>query len=124
MFYFARQRLGPIAEAAGAAPERLGDQTYAALTANDYGQYDGLIGILKPAFGATGLSRLKEQMIESSNTPVQRPPDAEREIVGYGMGGPTYADEIAERSRRMTVQRALKDIADAEGDVDAYVAQL
>ncbi|WP_111747627.1 DUF6880 family protein [Salinisphaera orenii] len=123
VFYFARQRLGPIAEAAGAAPERLADQAYAALTANDYGQYDGLIAILKPALGATGLSRLKEQMIELSHTPVQRPPDAEREIVGYGMDGPTYADEIAESSRRMTVQLALQDIADAEGDVDAYIAQ-
>lgn len=27
------------------------------------------------------------------------------------MNGPAYADEIAERSRRMTVELALKDIA-------------
>lgn len=123
VFYMARQRLGTVAEAADAAPEKLADQTYVALTANGYGQYDGLIDILKSALGATGLARLKERMIELSNTPVARPSDAERAVVGYGMGGPMYADEIAERSRRLTVQIALKDIADAEGDVDAYIAQ-
>ncbi len=30
---------------------------------------------------------------------------------------------MAERSRRITVELALKDIADAQGDVDAYIAQ-
>lgn len=123
VFYIARNKLGPIAESAQIAPEKLADQAYDALVANDYGQYDGLIGILAPALGAQGLSHLKERMITLSNTPVQRPPDAERRIIGYGMRGPFYADELAERSRKRTVQLALQDIADAQGDVDTYIAQ-
>lgn len=123
VFHFARSRLGPIAEAAEVSPEKLADQAYAALTTNDFGQYDGLVGILAPALGDKGLSYLKERMVELSNSPVQYPPDAEREIIGYGMGGPIYADEVAERTRVMTVQLALQDIADAQGDVDAYIAQ-
>lgn len=123
VFHDALGKLGPIAESARVLPEKLADQTYDALTANDFGQYDGLIEILTPALGDRGLSHLKERMIVLSNTPVQRPPEAEREVVGYGMGGPIYADEIAERSRASTVQLALKAIADAQGDVDAYIAQ-
>ena len=123
VFHFALTRLGPIAESADVAPDKLADRAYDALVANEYGQYDGLIEVLAPALGEQGLAHLKERMIALSNTPVRRPPDAERQIVGYGMGGPAYADEMAERSRVMTVQLALKDIADAQGDVDAYIAQ-
>lgn len=123
VFHFALTKLGPIAETADPPPHKLADQTYDALVANDFGQYDGLIGILAPALGQDGLSHLKQRLIDLSDTPVPRPPDAERQIIGYGMHEPTYADEIAERSRRMTVELALKDIADAEGDVDAYIAQ-
>lgn len=123
LFHFALTRLGPIADAAGTAPEALADQAYDGLIGNDYGQYDGLIGVLTPALGAKGLAYLKERLIELSNTPTERPPDAERRIVGYGMHGVTYADEIAESRRKRTVQLALKDLADAQGDVDAYIAQ-
>lgn len=123
LFHYALTRLGPIAQAAEPAPEALADRAYDALVANDYGQYDGLVEVLAPALGEHGLSHLKERMIELSNTPVQRPPDAERKVIAYGMGGPIYADEMAERSRRSTVQLALKAIADAQGDVDAYIAQ-
>lgn len=123
LFHYALGKLGPIAEAASPSPEKLADQTYDALVANDYGQYDGLIEILAPALGEHGLSHLKERMIELSNTPVQRSPEGQREVIAYGMGGPIYADDMAERSRVMTVQLALQAIADAQGDVDAFIAQ-
>lgn len=123
VFHYALTQLDPIAESANTLPENLADQTYDALVANDYGQYDGLIPILASALGEKGLSHLKQRMIELSNTPVQRPPESQREIIGVGSGGTIYADDIAERSRRMTVHLALQDIADAQGDVDAYIAQ-
>jgi hypothetical protein len=47
----------------------------------------------------------------------------ERQVVGWGSGGGAYADEIAERSRISTVRLALQEIADAEGHVDAFIAQ-
>ncbi|WP_109993813.1 DUF6880 family protein [Salinisphaera sp. LB1] len=123
VFHFALTRMGPIAESAGVAPDALADRTYDALVGNDYGQYDGLIDVLAPALGEQGLAHLKERMIALSNTPIERPPEAEREVIAYGMGGPIYADEMAERSRVSTVELALKDIADAQGDVDAFIAQ-
>jgi hypothetical protein len=43
--------------------------------------------------------------------------------VGYGSGGATYAHQMEERSRQSLVRMALKDIADAMGDVDAFIAQ-
>jgi hypothetical protein len=51
------------------------------------------------------------------------PPKGEWEAVGYGSGGTTYAHEMEERSRQSMVGMALKDIADAMGDVDAFIAQ-
>ena len=123
VFHGALGKLEPIAESAHVSPDRLADQAYDALVANRYGQYDGLIKILAPALGSEGLAHLKERMIELSNTPVQHPPEGEREAIGYGSRGPIYADDIAERARVSTVQIALKDIADAEGDADAYIAQ-
>nr|WP_221177921.1 DUF6880 family protein [Salinisphaera halophila] len=123
LFHYALGKLGPIAKSANPAPDKLADQAYDALVANDYGQYDGLIEILAPALGEHGLSHLKERMIELSNTRVQRSPEGQREVIAYGMGGPIYADDMAERSRVMTVQLALQAIADAQGDVDAFIAQ-
>ena len=40
--------------------------------------------------------------------------------MGWSSGGAIYADEIAARSRISTVRLALQEIADAQGDVDAF----
>src|SRR3712207_4502461 len=39
------------------------------------------------------------------------------------MGGPLYADDLAERHRGSVIRMALEAIADAQGDVDAFIAQ-
>jgi len=44
-------------------------------------------------------------------------------VIGWGTGGPLYADEIASRRREGTLRLALQEIADAQGDVDAFIAQ-
>ena len=107
LFHFALTRLGPIAEAADAAPDTLADPTYDALIANDYGQYRGVIEILAPAFGDRGLAHLKERMIALSDTLVQRSPEAARRVVferAAEMDGNVYyiltpaAEALASRS--------------------------
>lgn len=123
IFHAAAADLAEIARAAKADPDKLADQVFEALTRNDYGQYDDLIGALTPALGQQGLERLKQRMIALSNEPVQRPPQKQRRAIGYGSGGPIYEDEIAERSRVSTVRLALMEIADVQGDVDAFIAQ-
>jgi hypothetical protein len=115
--------LGEIALAAGAQPELLADAVVEALRDNGYGQYDGLIAILTPALGEEGLAHLKQRIEALAATPVHVPPKGDWEAVGYGSGGATYAHQIEECSRQSMVEMALKDIADAMGDVDAVIAQ-
>jgi hypothetical protein len=109
VFHDACALLGEIALAAGPPLEALVDAAIDALHDNGYGQYDGLIAILTPALGEDGL--------------VLVPAKSEWEAVGYGSGGAIYAHQMEERSRQSMVKMALKDIADAMGDVDAFIAQ-
>ena len=94
-----------------------------ALTQNDYGQYDPLITVLTPALGQEGLGHLKQRVIALSNEPVRTPNNHERREIGYGSGGPVYADELSNQFRNSTVRLALMEIADAQGDVVAYIGQ-
>ncbi|CAA7615632.1 conserved hypothetical protein [Magnetospirillum sp. LM-5] len=123
VFRAACPAIGDLALKAKMPPERLADQVYEALIANDYGQFDGLIGITAPALGKDGLAHLKRRMVELSNTPVPRPADKDRVKIGWSSSGPIYEDQIAESSRASTVRYALQEIADAEGDVEAFMAQ-
>ena len=123
IFHRACSDLGEIAEAANADPVILADQAFRALQENGYGQYVYLIAVLIPALGKKGLNHLKELMVGLSTEPVPRLEQEDREVIGWGSSGPMYADEIAERSRVSTVRLALKEIADALGDVDGFIAQ-
>ena len=123
VFHDACALLGEIAHAAGPPPEALADAAVDALRDNSYGQYDGLIAILAPALGAEGLAHLKARIETLAATPVPVPPKGEWQAVGYGSGGATYAHQMEERARQSLVRMALKDIADAMGDVDAFIAQ-
>ena len=62
-------------------------------------------------------------MIAWSNVPARTPPDRDRRVIGYGSSGPIDADDLAERSQTSTVRLTLMQIADAQGDVDAFIAQ-
>ena len=115
--------LRAIAQAARPDPQELADQVFRALGRNDYGQYDGLIHGLQAALGPAGLEHLKQRMLVLSAEPVEKPAAKERQVIGWASSGPIYADEIAERSGVSTVKLALRDIADAQGDVDAYIGQ-
>jgi hypothetical protein len=123
VFRAACRDLGPLAQAARPDPVALADRVFAALTDNGYGQYDELIATLATALGETGLERLKARVVELSRTPVEKPPAEVREVIGWGSGGPMYRDEVEAHSRDSTVRLALQDIADAQGDVDGFMAQ-
>ncbi len=115
--------LGRIAAAVRPNPLQLADQVYAALTHNDYGQFDHLIEALRDPLGRSGLAHLKQRMVALSRQKVPTPPDQQRRVIGWGSGGQIYADQIEESERVSTVRHALMAIADAEGDVDGYIAQ-
>jgi len=123
IFHGACRDLGEIARTAKAAPETLAGRAFSALNENDYGQYDELIRVLSPALGPTGLENLKKRFIELSKAPAEKPKVKDRKVIGWGSGGPLYADEIAANRRGSTIRLALQEIADAQGDVDAFIAQ-
>ena len=123
IFHAACRDLGEIAQAAKVPPEGLAARAFNALSENDYGQYDELIGVLSPTLGPAGLEQLKERFLELSRAAPERPNDNNRKVIGWSRGGPIYADEIASRRRESAIRLALQEIADAQGDVDAFIAQ-
>lgn len=115
--------LAPIADSARPETEALAGQVFAALQDNGYGQYDGLIETLAPALGTRGLDALKVRVQDLARQSADTPAEDERQVIGWGMNGPVYADEIEQSSRRSTVRMALQEIADAQDDVDGFIAQ-
>ncbi|WHO73661.1 DUF6880 family protein [Rhizobium sp. BT03] len=121
-FHQACADAGVIARAAGIGIDVLADKVFAALQDNDHGQYDPLITEIVPVLGKDGLERLKGLLVQWLKEEEEKPADADRETFGWG-SGPTYLDEIYARHRQQRARIALQDIADAENDVDAFIAQ-
>ena len=103
---------------------KLAERASEALTQNAHGQYDDLIGALMPTLGQEGLERLKQLMTEYSNTPTVQLPEAHRRKIHWRHRGTDVEAETAERLRLQTARSALQDIADAHGDVDAFIDQV
>lgn len=123
VFRTACSDLSTIAAATRPDPAELADRAFEALWANGYGQFDHLIEGLAPTLGRTGLEHLKGRMIEYGSKPVSLAPD-EDEVIGWGSGAGQIRRSDIERSRvESTVHVALTEIADALGDVDAFIAQ-
>jgi hypothetical protein len=102
VFRSACQDLGTIAVTARPDPDALADQVFTAVLANDYGILDGLVAIMAPALGDVGLARLKSRLEQELR-------DEPRKASGFDW-------------RTSVVRSALKAIADAQGDVDGYIA--
>ena len=101
------------------APELLADQVFDALQDNGYGEFDDVIPALADALGEAGLSALKSRAEAAMLEPV-----VEGNAEHYGL----YVSaerriEMAKDSRDRTIRMILKDIADAQGDVDAWLSQ-
>jgi len=101
VFRRACRDLGTVAAKASPNPARLADQVFEAVTKNDYGEYDQLVGVVLPALGEVGVARLKERLTAAL---------AARLKTKGGYDATTGA-----------LRRALQDVADHEGDVDAFI---
>lgn len=123
VFEAACEDLGKIARAAKTDPTLLADRAFAAIFNNNYAQYDDLVSILKPALGQEGLAHLKQRVAEFSNTSTVDPTN--KDFAGTDDSGldSTSEDKRRERYRLDVASRALRDIADAQGDVDGFIAQ-
>jgi hypothetical protein len=101
VFRAACEDLGVLATKARPDPHALAEQVFAAVTRNDYGEFDNLIPTIFPALGESGAAALKARL--TGAMPARRSADRHD-------------------SQAAAVRRALQDLADAEGDVDAYIA--
>ncbi len=100
VFRSACEDLGPVAVKAEPEPLAFADRVFAAVLANDYGVYDGLVAITFQALGDAGVTHLKGRLAQVS---------ADRKA--------GVRDGRADAARR-----ALLAIADGQGDVDAFIA--
>ncbi len=123
VFRSAAEDIGTLAIAARVDPVALATRAFDAIEDDGYGVYDRLVPALAPALSATGLAALRERALGWAAEPVATIPDTERTVIGWGSGGPMYADEIETRHRQRASAQLLKDVADAMGDVDAWIAQ-
>ncbi|PRX11302.1 UNVERIFIED_ORG: hypothetical protein BCL66_102267 [Martelella mediterranea] len=121
-FHAACVDAGRIAKASRTSPEALAEKVFQALQDNGYGQYDPLIEAMIPALGADGLARLKDLSAQWLDEAGKEKPRREGRIIGIGQNGPIYEDEGYSRHNDLSARIALEKIADAEGDVDAYIA--
>lgn len=117
--------LETLLPAAGPDPVALAEQIFGlAIDANDYGEYDGLIGLAGPTLGADGRAHLRHMVQEAIASAGVPPEDGAGEIIGWGSSGPVHRDRLVYDHRQRSLQMALQDLADAEGDPDAYIETL
>ena len=100
VFRLACEDLEVIAVKAKPDPVSFADRVLAALLANNYGIYDGLVSVVLPALGDVGAAHLRSRLAQ------------------------ILADRKAGRQdgRADAARRALQDIADGQADVNAYIA--
>jgi hypothetical protein len=102
VFRAACEDLGTIAARAKPDPVNLANRVLAAVQANDYGVFDGLVTVMLPALGEAGAAHLKDRL---------------RKVLTDRSGKP------GERSyHALVVRSALQALADGQSDVDAYIA--
>lgn len=124
-FHEAARDLGPLAQAAKSDPAALAERAFQALSTDKYDALDELVAILAPQLGPPGLGALRTRAKAWHAKPVVVPPEHERRVIGWASGsGKIYADELETGHRRGIANFVLREVADALGDVDGYVAQV
>ena len=115
--------IGAIAVLAETDARTLADRVFAGVCANDYGQFDGLIGLMAEALGPEGLAMLKTRFEDMAATFPARLKDEDRRVIAISTRGPIFQDDFEARYNVRRIRSALTEIADALGDVDGYMAR-
>ena len=97
----------------------LAERVLDAVAEAGYGEFDGIIPATAEALGEEGLEHLKR----ITETWAEAPP-SEQELAQYqSYGLMSSAEDSVRRNKQGTRSIILADIADAQGDVDAYMAR-
>jgi hypothetical protein len=94
----------------------------AAQLANSYGQNDRLIGGLAPLLNHDALQRLKAMLIDAARAPVPPSSVRPRPVKRWRKRILAATESLRNRPRAESLRVGLLAIADALGDVDAYIA--
>jgi hypothetical protein len=108
VFRMACDDLGPIAQHAQIEPEALAVTVFEKVTDNGYGIYDGLVASLAAALGQKGRTALRRLLLQRRQ---QYLTEDKRAEIGSGRYDFTLS----------CLALALRDIAECEGDVDAFI---
>ena len=108
VFRAACEDLGPLAEGARVDVQELAATVFAKVTSNGYGIYDKLIASLSGALGKKGRAKLRTLLLEHRQ---QYLTEEKRAAIDAGRFDYTLSG----------LSLALRDIADCEGDVDAFI---
>lgn len=111
--------IGQVAPRVTINPQTLAERILDAVAAAGYGEFDGIIPETAEALGPEGLEHLKQITKAWADTP----PTSE-ELAAYERFGlsSSPADSVL-RAKQSTCSIILADVADAQGDVDAYMAR-
>ena len=108
VFRTACDDLGPLAERAQVEPQVLAATVFQKVTNNSYGIYDGLIMSLAAALGQKGRAELRTLLLQRRQEYLTRDKHA-------GIAEGRYDFTLS------CLSLALRDIADCEGDTDAFI---
>lgn len=103
-------------------PASLAARVWDAVSDNGYGEFDGIIGRVAPALGDAGFAHLKSSVATYADEPLDTAP-ADHDAIQFlrELRG-SHSNYRAEQ-KAMRIKMVLQDIAMAQGDTDAYVAQ-
>ena len=97
----------------------LAERVLDAVAGAGYGEFDGIIPATAEALGQEGLEHLKRITQVWADAP-----PTEQELEQYrGYGLMSSAEDSVRRNKQVTRSIILADVADAQGDVDAYMAR-
>ncbi|WP_146589851.1 DUF6880 family protein [Puniceibacterium confluentis] len=122
VFRTARACLGTIAPRAMQDPQVLAERVWDAVRDDGYGVFDGVIGLLAPTLDDAGLGHLKALVTDFADAPLPEPDEPHAALRFLRDLRSSGGDYRAEQKARL-VRSILQQIADAQGDTDAYIAQ-
>lgn len=115
----AMQVIAALAPRIAAKPATLADRVLEAVAEAGYGEFDGIIPALAEALGSEGLEHLK-----AITEAWAAAPPAPEEVAHYRQHGLSTSPTTSARRHRQSMRSIiLADIADLQGDVDAYMAR-
>ncbi len=121
VFHAALAQFETIGPRAVIAPDTLAAQIWEVVRDNSFGEFDGVIAILAPTLGDAGLNHLKKLVLDYQGAPVVESDDHEalRFLRDLRSSGGNY--QVDQKAK--LIKTSLQQIATAQGDMDAYIAQ-